>query len=120
MKSPAQARLIRTVYILLFLVIMLAGIYYIVAYIPAVRETGSLSPAGAQVVPQREDGETVYITAKQELAVNLYGGSFALMLLGWLMLGILIEFRFKIQIFRGIPASLPSKMEGNPPSESRS
>ncbi len=115
MQSPDRDRLIRFFYTLLLVVVCLAGIYYVAVYVPAVRETGSPWPVGARVMPQERRGETVYITARQEFLVDLYGAAFAVALLGWLVIGITLEMRFKVHIFRQPPRGLSRAVEADKP-----
>ncbi len=109
-------RLVRWGYILLFVAICLIGAYYVLAYAPSVRESGSLVPTALQVVPQHDAGQIVYITERQQLLLNAYGAAFAVSLLVWLMTGILLEVKLKIHIFKGVPAPLPREPKHSPPT----
>ncbi len=114
--TPLLPRLIRWCYSLLFVALCIAGAHYVLVYAPSVRESGSRVPTAIQTVPQHDAGETVYITERQELLLNLYGAAFAVSLLVWLMAGILLEVKLKIHIFRGVPAPLPPEPRGSPPT----
>ncbi len=114
--KPILPRLVRFCYGALFVVICLAGSYYLLRYAPSVREQGSLVPTGTRVVPLHEDGEIVYITERQQVLLNAYGAAFAVSLLLWLMLGLLLEIKLKIHIFRGVPAPLPREHKRSPPT----
>ena len=116
MTSLTPARVVRFLYTLVFVALCLGGIYYIAVYAPRVREAGSLAPVGQNVIPQREDGETVYITARQQLLLNAYGIAFAVSLLAWLLIGIVLEMRFKVRIFRRLPRAAVPKIKHGPPS----
>jgi hypothetical protein len=100
----------------MFAAVFLAGAYWAVVYAPSVRESGSLVPTATHVVAQHDAGQTVYITEKQNLLVNLYGAAFAISLLVWLMAGLLLEVKLKVHIFKGAPAPLPREPEHRPPS----
>lgn len=112
--TPILPRLIRFCYSALFVVICVAGAYYALVYAPSVREHGSPTPTQTQVVPLHEDGEVVYITESQQVLLNAYGAAFAVSLLVWLMVGLLLE--LKIRIFRGVPAPLPREHKHSPPT----
>ena len=99
--TPLLPRLGRLCYNLMFVVILIAGAYFLLVYAPSVRESGSLVPTAAHLVAQHEDGETIYITQSQHLLLNAYGAAFAMSLLVWLMVGILLEVKLKIHIFKG-------------------
>lgn len=114
--TPLIPRLIRLCYSLMFLAVFVAGAYWALVYAPSVRESGSPVPTATQVVAQYDAGQTVYITARQHLLVNLYGAAFAVSLLVWLMLGLLLEVTLKIHIFKGVPAPLPREPEHSPPT----
>ncbi len=115
MQSPDRDRLIRFFYTLLLMAICVAGVYYVAVYVPAVRDTGSPWPVGAQVVPQERRGETVYITARQEFQQDLYGAAFAVALLTWLAAGITLEMKFKVRIFRQPPRRVSRGAEADKP-----
>ncbi len=114
--KPILPRLVRVVYSLLFVGVLLAGAYYAIIYAPSVRDTAALAPSAQQFVPHTGDGETVHITPQQQFLLNLYGALFAVSLLVWLMLGLLLEIKLKIHIFRGVPAPLPKPRPGPPTS----
>ncbi len=114
--KPILPRLVRFFYALLFIGVLLAGAYYATIYVPSVRDTAALTPSAQQFVPHTDDGETVYITPQQQFLLNLYGALFAVSLLVWLMLGLLLEIKLKIHIFRGVPAPLPKPRPGPPTS----
>ncbi len=114
--TPILPRLARLCYSALFVVICLAGVYYLLAYMPSVREHGSLAPTSAQVVPLHDEGEMVYITERQQILLNAYGAAFAGSLLAWLMIGLLLEIKLKIHIFHGSPAPLPRQRKRSPPT----
>jgi hypothetical protein len=114
--KPLIPRLVRWWYTAMFAVICLLGAYYLLVYAPTVRGSGSLAPTTTQFVPQRDGEETVYITEHQQLRLNLYGAAFAISLLVWLMVGILLEVKLKIHIFKGVPAPLPREPEHSPPT----
>ncbi len=114
--KPLLPRLVRWCYSLLFVAICLIGAYYVLFYAPSVRESGSLAPTAVQVVPQQDAGQTVYITERQQLLLNVYGAAFAVSLLVWLMIGVLLEVKLKIHIFKGVPAPLPRESKHSPPT----
>ena len=114
--TPIWPRVVRFFYSLLFLGVCLGGAYYIIIYAPSVRESGALAPQGQQVVPLRDAGQTVYITARQQVLLNVYGAAFAMSLLVWLMLGLLLEMKLKIHLFRPFPVRAPRKIEHGPPT----
>ena len=114
--KPLLPRLVRWTYSLLFVAICLIGAYYVLAYAPSVRESGSLAPTALQVIPQHDAGQTVYITERQQVLLNAYGAAFAGSLLVWLMVGILLEVKLKIHIFKGAPARLPREPKHSPPT----
>ncbi len=114
--KPLLPRLVRWTYSLLFVAICVIGAYYVLAYAPSVRESGALVPTAMQVVPQHDAGQTVYITQQQQLWLNIYGAAFAVSLLVWLMIGILLEVKLKIHIFKGVPAPLPREPKHSPPT----
>ncbi len=114
--KPILPRLVRILYSLLFIAVLVAGAYYALIYAPSVQESGALAPIGQQIVSHSGDGATVYITQQQQFLLNLYGALFAVSLLVWLMLGLLLEIKLKIHIFRGVPAPLPKPKPGPPTS----
>ena len=114
--TPLWPRLVRLVYRLLLVLILLAGAYYILIYAHGIRESGSPIHGGEHVVPQHEDGAILYITAKQQIELNIYGAALAVSLLTWLLLGILMEFKLKIHVFRPVPAPLPREPKRSPPT----
>ena len=114
--KPILPRLVRVLYSLLFIAVLVAGAYYALIYAPSVRESAALTPSAQQFVPHPDDGEVVYITPQQQFLLNLYGALFAVSLLVWLMLGLLLEIKLKIHIFRGVPAPLPKPRPGPPSS----
>lgn len=114
--TPILPRLVRFLYGLLFVGVLLAGVYYVVIYAPSVRESAAAAPIGQQIVPHPDDGGIVYITPTQQFLLNFYGALFAVSLLVWLMLGLLLEIKLKIHIFRGVPAPLPKSKPGPPTS----
>ena len=113
---PLIPRLIRWCYAAMFAAILLLGAYYLLVYVPRVHDSGSTAPTTTQFVPKQDQGETVYITEQQQARLNFYGATFAVGLLSWLMLGLLLETRLKIRIFRGVPAPLPREPKHSPPT----
>ncbi len=103
--SPRRDRLIRYAYIALLAAICLAGAYYLAVYAPGIRESASPVPMGEQVVPHNDEGEVVYITAREQLTLNLYGAAFGLALFAWLFVGIALELKYRIEIFGSLPGS---------------
>ncbi len=114
--KPLLPRLVRWSYSFLFVAICLIGAYYVLVYAPSVRESGSLMPTAMQVVPQHDAGQTIFITERQQLLLNAYGAAFAVSLLVWLMIGLLLEIKLKIHLFRGVPAPLPREQKRSPPT----
>ncbi len=111
---PRRDRLIRYAYVALLAVVCLAGAYYLAVYAPGIRENASPVPMGKQVVPHNDEGETVYITPRQQLTLNLYGAAFGLALCAWLFVGIALELRYKIEIFGPLPWSLAARKKEVP------
>ena len=114
--TPILPRLVRFCYGTLLAAVLVAGAYYALVYAPSVWNSGSLAPSAVHVVARHVDGETLYITQRQQLLLNLYGIAFAVSLLAWLMLGILLEVKLKVRIFRGVPAPLPREPKHRPPA----
>jgi hypothetical protein len=114
--TPLIPRLVRWCYILVFAGLFAAGAYYALVHAPAVIESGSPVPTTSHTVLHHEDGESVYITQRQQITLNLLGAALALSLLAWLMVGILVEVKLKIHIFRGSPAPLPREPKHDNPS----
>ncbi len=118
-ESSGRNCLIRYAYIALLAAVCLAGAYYLAVYAPGIRESASRVPVGEQVVPHNDEGETVYITPREQLTLNLYGAAFGLALFAWLFVGIALELKYRIEIFGPLPASLAGRKKQVPRSPLR-
>jgi len=100
MKSLLIKIIIPSLYGFLFVALWLATMFYLLGFRREVYKSGSTLPRETQIIPFNNHGEVVYITEAQDNQMQLYGDLIFVSIFLYALLGITLQWVWKIEIFR--------------------